>query len=726
MLKYSFSFPLALWTKIAGVLTGSVLFTLLCLTQAVAETIWDNNSFVLDQKFCQEFSRQVEDPKAFYTVDDQKRVLFIQGHCHILSGAFEDGEKAFAEGQKLDAENKDIWLYQRLKNYLESPAPEKAFPLVRQLISLPAYPDYESRLQQNIRKNFRNSESLVFPLLHDIIQKTSKIFQDPVIIGIYLRGARQLEYTVSPRMLLLQWQYPEDRDTALQSDQAMSQMILDQQIVLNATNYFNRFNHLENINQHKLLLQSIPEKLSEFEPQDREKLGKIYIRALYSDRQYTELLKQFNENNFAQQFQLPLATQEYWVVKIYLNRKQVLEAEQYVLSIREHSPKYYLLPSLYERLATYFLIVKNDVKAMEWYQKLLTDYPGNSLNEVALWELSWNEIQKKQHAQAVSWIKNALKSKLSSPEVHAKFLYWQAKSELAVGNKKQAKSLFTQLSRDFPNTYYGIRLQKTKALAQLVQAPSFETHQLGDLKYDNPIPLTLERQPLFSRIEFFLDVRELDQGWSELSRLLKTHPKNDVIWHGAEILKQAGNFYALQKVVANYYMWDLKGLAIRDQPLWQFAYPRPYWTTVKHFSNKAGIDPYWALAIMREESHFLETALSSTQARGLMQLMPDTARHIAKKEKFRLKDEEDLFNPEINIRLGTTYLGWLKNQFGNNIVHTAAGYNGGPNSVKRWLKSWNKTPEDEFVEQIPYGETQNYVKRVFTTYHLYQKIYQNN
>ena len=81
--------------------------------------------------------------------------------------------------------------------------------------------------------------------------------------------------------------------------------------------------------------------------------------------------------------------------------------------------------------------------------------------------------------------------------------------------------------------------------------------------------------------------------------------------------------------MANYYLPHLVTHEVGGYPLWELAYPRPYWPQLKSFSRKAGIDPYFALAIMREESHFNPRALSSSKAMGLMQLMPATAKHVA-------------------------------------------------------------------------------------------------
>ena len=164
-------------------------------------------------------------------------------------------------------------------------------------------------------------------------------------------------------------------------------------------------------------------------------------------------------------------------------------------------------------------------------------------------------------------------------------------------------------------------------------------------------------------------------------------------------------------------------LEVGEYPLWELAYPRPYWSQLKSYAHQAGIDPYFALAIMREESHFDPQALSSSKAIGLMQLLPSTAKEIAKRKKIKLKEREEIFDPELNTKLGTFYLGRLANKFNSELIYTAGGYNAGPKNMSKWINRWNGNSLDDFVEQIPFKETRKYVKRVYRSYKLYKQIY---
>ncbi|MDQ6953993.1 MAG: lytic transglycosylase domain-containing protein [Mariprofundaceae bacterium] len=140
-------------------------------------------------------------------------------------------------------------------------------------------------------------------------------------------------------------------------------------------------------------------------------------------------------------------------------------------------------------------------------------------------------------------------------------------------------------------------------------------------------------------------------------------------------------------------------------------------------AQETGLQDTLIWSIMRQESAFNARTLSRSGARGLMQLMPKTARYVSKKHKLGHISNEGLFLPAANIRLGTWYLSDLLKRFGNQQLAIVA-YNAGPTRVKRWLKrtSFDKQPE-LWVELIPFKETRRYVQQVtaFTAVYNWRK-----
>ena len=124
-------------------------------------------------------------------------------------------------------------------------------------------------------------------------------------------------------------------------------------------------------------------------------------------------------------------------------------------------------------------------------------------------------------------------------------------------------------------------------------------------------------------------------------------------------------------------------------------------------------------SIIKEESHFNQYAGSSAGAVGLMQLMPATYNEIVKNNNLG----SDFYDIENNIRAGSIYYQNLKKSLGNKDLYAISAYNGGIGSVMKWFSKITYNDTDEFVEQIPYPETKNYVKKVLRSYWVYGNIY---
>jgi soluble lytic murein transglycosylase len=135
------------------------------------------------------------------------------------------------------------------------------------------------------------------------------------------------------------------------------------------------------------------------------------------------------------------------------------------------------------------------------------------------------------------------------------------------------------------------------------------------------------------------------------------------------------------------------------------------------------VEPDLLQALMREESALDPKALSWAGALGLTQLMPATAKAVAKSLGLKRVTNQSLLEPELNIRLGSTYLGSLLKKFEGNKIYAVASYNAGSGAVARWRTGREAVELDEWVEEIPIAETRGYVKRVLRSYNTYQLLY---
>lgn len=152
-------------------------------------------------------------------------------------------------------------------------------------------------------------------------------------------------------------------------------------------------------------------------------------------------------------------------------------------------------------------------------------------------------------------------------------------------------------------------------------------------------------------------------------------------------------------------------------------YPTPHKTIISQVSENYDVDQFLIWAVIRVESKFDENAQSSKGARGLMQVLPDTAHWVAKELKYPNFQVDMLYEPEHNINIGTWYLRYLLKQFNGNQIAAIAAYNGGETNVKKWLNNniWSGTFND--LSDIPFKETRNYVYKVILDYQTYLDLY---
>lgn len=159
-------------------------------------------------------------------------------------------------------------------------------------------------------------------------------------------------------------------------------------------------------------------------------------------------------------------------------------------------------------------------------------------------------------------------------------------------------------------------------------------------------------------------------------------------------------------------------------PRWiTLFYPLPHREVVYSMAAQYDVDPFLVFAIIRAESKYQTWAESPAGAKGLMQIMPDTAAWIAGQMKIKDFKTEDLYDPELNIRMGCWYLSQLEKEFDDSLPLTVAAYNAGRGKVSNWVQSgqWQGSAQD--LQDIPFPETRNYVKNVLSNYKAYHSIY---
>lgn len=164
-----------------------------------------------------------------------------------------------------------------------------------------------------------------------------------------------------------------------------------------------------------------------------------------------------------------------------------------------------------------------------------------------------------------------------------------------------------------------------------------------------------------------------------------------------------------------------KFIKVQDIVLKQI-YPKKYNEYVEKYASQFNVDELLVYAIIKAESNFKYDIVSSSNAIGLMQLLDATAKETAENLGIEYKTQ-DLYDPEINIMLGIKYYSELLYEYDNNYLLALTAYNAGTGNVQKWIENDIIKPDGSDLENIPYKETNNYVRKIVRDYEIYKKLY---
>ncbi|SNT68727.1 lytic transglycosylase domain-containing protein [Paracoccus seriniphilus] len=288
----------------------------------------------------------------------------------------------------------------------------------------------------------------------------------------------------------------------------------------------------------------------------------------------------------------------------------------------------------------------------------------------------------------------------------ARALYWQGRALEAQGNLKAAEQAWRRAAAH-PGVYYGqLAMEKLRG----VMPPEFAITGRGETTLPDWRGSTLSENSVFEAGLWLLATGRLNDAQRFFLHLSETAAPEDIArmarlmieagapWHGLRLSKRAAD----QGVIYPAAHFPLTGLEKAD----------------------LGLPPELVLSIARQESEFNHTVSSHVGAQGLMQLMPGTAKQMARKLGEPYQPERLTTDPAYNARLGSAYLAGLRDRFGTSTALTASGYNAGPGRPARWLKDFGDLRRDfdpvDWVELIPFDETRNYVMRVTEAMPIYR------
>ncbi len=354
----------------------------------------------------------------------------------------------------------------------------------------------------------------------------------------------------------------------------------------------------------------------------------------------------------------------------------------------------------------------------------------DNLKSEAKFRILWTSISQNNYKAALKDIENYQIIEDFNKQ-SSKIKFWTAYVLKNTDEASIANHLFDQLIKSDPLSYYSILSKR-----------EYANYDLSVYKDDDQLFRHIDiNEKNFSQ-NFLTDVSE-SKVWSKIShhyfasKLLKNLARTEAykVIVNKDLLndfnkqdlnkvlavsmlnefKKTDDFLSSFRLLNSYLSRHIVKLNEFDL---RYIFPKKYYSIIKKYAGP--VDPLFVLSLIRQESAFDKDIVSHANARGLMQLLPSTARSME-----RIRNSRELFKPDTNIRLGTKYLNKLMKQFDGNLIYTLSAYNAGPTRTKSWIKNvFDKEDPLKLIEDIPYKETRMYVKLIYRNIYFYQFLYE--
>lgn len=410
----------------------------------------------------------------------------------------------------------------------------------------------------------------------------------------------------------------------------------------------------------------------------------------------------------------------YWLGRTYLRGGKedafIRASKGYLKQYKDKNEE--KIPEILYRLGAVHAGQRDVETAISYYDRVMTEYPDSSFATDSQWAGGWLLYKEQELKKALLQFDNILQERKDS-HYAPQSLYWKARILERMDDAAGMEKGLCQLCRDYPGSFYCLfaRYQYSMECVSPVYAVILDVEGDSDAV---PHPAEAGEDELAIRLKllYHLGFREELADEAQLLRKKMAKDKKKAV-SLASLFSSVEEYNASLGVIASNFSREV---LYRDQGgdprIWRLMYPIGYSEMVNRYAGENDTDPLLLYALIREESWYNRRVISSAGAVGLMQLMPQTASAVNGSPVGR----DLLFDPAVNIALGAKFFAGLLRQYDGNIFVALAAYNAGPAVVSRWLEEREGFELDEFIEDIPYKETRNYVKKVFTSYMEYLRM----
>jgi soluble lytic murein transglycosylase len=373
-------------------------------------------------------------------------------------------------------------------------------------------------------------------------------------------------------------------------------------------------------------------------------------------------------------------------------------------------------------------LIENELDTYEpLYRSCYESFPSDPQAAICHWKVVWGHYLRRR-PDAAEMMRAHLRM-FPASEDSAGALYFLGRLAESSSDPASARAYYDEIVREYPNYYYTVLARER--LKEIPAKPSTSVNEFLRTVAFPKRSRTLNFEPnataklRIERAQLLLaaGLDDLAEGELRFAAQNEDQPHVISIELAALASKRTGPDQAMRLIkryASGYLYYPLESAPTE---FWKLAFPLPYRAELEKFAKQNGLDPFLVAALIRQESEFNPKAVSVANARGLTQIEPATGRELSRKLKIVPYSTPRLFQPSVNLQLGTFYLKTMLERLNGHAEAALAAYNAGLSRAHAWL-SWGEFREPaEFVETVPFTQTRGYIQTVLRNADVYRRLY---
>jgi soluble lytic murein transglycosylase len=427
----------------------------------------------------------------------------------------------------------------------------------------------------------------------------------------------------------------------------------------------------------------------------------------------------------------------YYLAEVFKRQGEFRLLRECLESLEKNWPRSKWLEEVLFSLGNHFLVKRDLIEATKAYEKLVSCFPSGKHAQDAHWRVAWQQYRLGNYQAAADFFLNHLK-RFNGSGNSAAALYWYARSLDNLNRREEAQLVYRTMVHRFSHSYYGQLSQErlnhranlpasanppnplVEEILARFQMPKMPRFVQGSEPW---LQMSMDAWP---RVKELVSIQLFELAAREILEGKEPGETPQAMFQAARLFYQGRSFQqailTMRRAIP-----DSKELPLAVLPAeaWQILFPVHYLEQVVQETKRNSLDPYLVLPLILQESAFNPRALSRANAHGLMQVVPATGRLVARQLRLRRPSPAQMFDPSLNLRLGSAFFASLLREFDGAEEKALASYNAGPDRVRAWAAEGKYADAAEFIESIPFSETRSYVKIILRDRWFYKRLYGN-